>query len=511
MWSTSKGCSMRHPSSDSELPVLGVGLSYSSAVEPLLEQFPELVDIVEVEPQTTWFKTRNESSPYRIPEGVLEHLARLPGRKLIHSVGAPVGGTVRPDPAQFALLRRCVESLDAPWVSEHLSFNTTPEFHTGFFLPPRQTPEGVDAVARSICVLKQSLPVPLAVETGVNYLQPRADEMPDGAFIAGVVEAADCGLLLDLHNIYANALNGRQSVEDFLSQIPRDRIWEIHLAGGFEMEGYWLDAHSGAIPEPLLEIARRVIPELSNLKAIIFEIFPSFVPVVGLDIVREQIERMRELWGLRGAAAARDHEQPVDPKDHQAPAHSKDCASPAAWERTLGMLVIGHSPDDGGDELARDLAKDSGVRVVNRLIGEFRASMIVGALRLTARLMMLAIGPDLLRAILEDFWSKTPPQQFASLEAEAFADYLVALDLKIPQLAKVLEFERATMATLIDEQPRVVAFDIDPLPMLRALAEGHLLDIPGQPGSYEIEITADGTTGLIGSDMEPVQSLFPFH
>ena len=79
-------------------------------------------------------------------------------------------------------------------------------------------------------------------------------------------------LLLDLHNIFANALNGRQTVDDFLSQVPRYRVWEIHLAGGFEMDGLWLDAHSGAIPDHPLAIARRVIPALPNLKAIIFEI-----------------------------------------------------------------------------------------------------------------------------------------------------------------------------------------------------------------------------------------------
>src|SRR5262249_35407372 len=122
---------------------------------------------------------------------------------------------------------------------------------------------------------------------------------PDGVFVGAVVESADCGILLDLHNAFANAVNGRQSVEDFLFQLPLDRVWEIHIAGGFVLEGFWLDAHSGAIPDPLLEIAKRVIPTLPNLKAIIFEIFPSFVPVVGSDLIRTQIEKLHELWSLR--------------------------------------------------------------------------------------------------------------------------------------------------------------------------------------------------------------------
>ena len=59
--------------------------------------------------------------------------------------------------------------------------------------------------------LRADLGVPLAFETGVNYLASRPDEMEDGEFVAAVAERADCGILLDLHNIYTNAVNGRQS------------------------------------------------------------------------------------------------------------------------------------------------------------------------------------------------------------------------------------------------------------------------------------------------------------
>src|SRR5262245_55043837 len=107
--------------------------------------------------------------------------------------------------------------------------------------------------------------------------------------------------------------------------------------------------------------------------------------------------------------------------------------------------------------------------------------------------MMLALGPDIFRAILEDFWSKIFPQPFASSEAEAFATYLRACDLKVPQFAKVLEFECAIVATLTDGQPRVTAFDRDPIPLLRALTEGHLTDIRSQPGRFEIEVVPDGS------------------
>src|SRR5204863_1075375 len=147
-----------------------------------------------------------------------------------------------PEPAELDLLKRTVDFFNPPWASDHLSFNHTAEFATGFFLPPRQTMAGVEAAAAAISRLRAALQVPLAVETGVNYLRPRTDELPDGEFVARVIETADCGLLLDLHNVYCNSVNGRQPIEEFLDQLPLERVWEVHLAGGFEMDGFYLDA-----------------------------------------------------------------------------------------------------------------------------------------------------------------------------------------------------------------------------------------------------------------------------
>ena len=472
--------------SDLELPELGVGITYSSAIEPLLDRHADLVDVIEIEPQTTWLETQSNSAPYRIIDQVIEHIIELPFRKIVHSIGVPVGGTVPPESTQLTLLQQTIRQLDAPWVSEHLSFNATPDFRTGFFLPPRQTQKGVETAVAAIKTLKQTLHTPIAVETGVNYLRPRQDEMSDGAFVAAVVENASCGLLLDIHNIYANELNGRQSVDDFVAEIPLERVWEVHVAGGFEMEGYWLDAHSGAIPDPLFEKAKRIVAALPNLKAIIFEIYPAFVPVAGFDLIRMQLERLHELWRYRSQEPRRRPAQRWT-SCKGTPVRG-DQVSPDEWERALGSLVIGREPDGA---LSQELAVDPGVALVNRLALEFRASMIVNLLRRTSRLMMLALGQDVFLTILRDYWAKVPPRMFACSEAEAFADYLEALDLKVPQLAEILKFERAVLATLVNDQPRVVDFEMDPIPMLLALAEGHLPDKPSKAGHFEIEITPD--------------------
>src|SRR5215211_6194998 len=133
-----------------ELPTLGVGITYARVLEPLFEQTPELFDVLEIEPQTVWLQSQDMVATYSVPEDTLQHLAALPGKKLIHSVGTPVGGGVRPEAAQLALLRNMVDKLGSPWASDHLSFNSTPEFKTGFFLPPRQTEQAIEYITRNV-------------------------------------------------------------------------------------------------------------------------------------------------------------------------------------------------------------------------------------------------------------------------------------------------------------------------------------------------------------------------
>lgn len=99
-------------------------------------------------------------------------------------------------------------------------------------MPPIQTFEAVKIAADNINYLRDRLNIPFAFETGVNYLQPLPGEMTDGSFFAAVAETADCGILLDLHNLWCNEKNGRSSVRQVIAELARDRVWELHLAGG---------------------------------------------------------------------------------------------------------------------------------------------------------------------------------------------------------------------------------------------------------------------------------------
>jgi uncharacterized protein (UPF0276 family) len=462
----------------SAAPALGVGVIYLPELVPLLESRPDLVAVLELEPQTLWRYLPDRTMPYVQDRGELERIAGLPQRKLVHGVGFPVGGSRLPDARHLEPLVETIECLGSPWASEHLGFNSFGDgVNTGFLLPPLQTRAGVDAAVAAVSRVAGALPVPFLIETGVNYLRPTPGCLSDGAFVAAVAEEADCGILLDLHNLWANEVNGRQTVREFVAELPLERVREVHIAGGLEHAGYWLDAHSGRIPEPLLELAAWVVPRLPNLGAIVFELLASYLEPLGLDGVAEEVSKLARIWELRGSAV-------VDARVAPKPAGTPPAISPGEWEDELGALVIGRSVPGS------PLADDPGIEILRELVANFRSGMIVDALRLTSRLLLLSGGEQLMPDLLAGFFATSPPQLFASAEAEAFAAYVRSRAPAIAHLDEVLAYECASLRVLLVGEPEQVQFGHEPYAVLLPLAEGRLPVAPPR-GDFIVEVRPD--------------------
>ena len=451
---------------------LGVGLVFMPKLLALLRAEGEAVSVLEIEPQMLWKLSRaGPHDAYQVNDELLEELAALPQRKLLHSVGLPVGSSRPIEPAQIPLLKSMAQSLDAPWVSEHLSFNAFGDGDSwtsaGFLLPPRQTPETVALAAGKLRSLAEALGMPIAFETGVNYLRPQPGEMSDGEFFRSVAEAADCGILVDLHNLWTNERNGRGRAGVSLAQLPLDRVWEIHLAGGMELDGFWLDAHSGAIPEPVLDLAAEWIPKMTNLGALIFEILDEHVSAIGLDGVRDQLRRMQALWALRTSKRELTIRAPSGPGARTGRPLGNDPVR--SWERTLGSLVIGRECEG---EAVNRLRADPGLRVLRKLVDESRAGLISQGLRYTMSLLLSTIEPSDLRELLSEFMRLSPPEIFASAEADAFARFLERKSLSLPYLNDVLAFEHALIRAVLFEESSTVHFEHEPTTLFESLDAG---------------------------------------
>ena len=457
---------------------------YSPALEPFLEQAPDMLDVLELEPQTMWLAEHPIDGPFSELEAGLARFADKPGHKLIHSVGAPLAGTRSPSSVQMNLVRRVAERFDSPWVSEHLSVAGTPHQAAGFLLPPLQTAEGVRVAAENIRAFRRGIGRPIAIETGVSYLKRKPFEMPDGEFVAAVAKAADCGILLDIHNIYCNERNGRGTMDDFVAALPLERVWEVHLAGGSEMDGVWLDAHSGPMHRELAVRAAEILRALPNLGALNFEIYDTFLRGLEASTLIRIVDQLRGLWSQVGAGAGAvtdiewQPERPVGDLTAQAP-------TAELWEASLTEAVWKKELPQGEAFIADDGAID----LYSQLINSFRGSLLVKTVHRSLRYLFLT-HEDRGDSVLESYFTQVPAQLFGRLEALAFRDWCSDQQLEDPIFAALLNYDIAVIESSLEASPQIVSFPGDPRPIFEALAAAE--KPPSfEPPEWEIEILPD--------------------
>ncbi len=457
---------------------LGVGLTYHPGIADFVASSIDGIDVLEID-SSAWLDCRDEDA--------LEQLAQLPCAKIVR--GFPVGSSRLPDPSVLEGLRDLVADLDACWVTGELAFQRAQTegmkgepFHTGLTLPLRQTVGGARLAAHSVRSVKSELRTRVTLRNVENYFKPRRDEIGDSEFLSEVAEDADCDITLDLGTLWINAANERGSVSAFLDEIPLDRVRDLRLGSGSRRRGYGFGARPGAILDSLVEIAATLVPRLTNLSAILFEVHAEAPSRLGASGLSEQMRILRSLWDNRRSGAGTSARLP---RRNSRWRHERSIA-PREWEDALGGLVVGKCVSG---PLAEELARDAGLVVTQQLLAESRASMVAKHLALTSRLVASTSGPAFLRSLLEGYWRKEPPLPSAPLEALRFGRYLANLALEIPYLAEVLEYERAILASRLDGERRVVSFQHDPEVVLRALAKGR---VPGASGSgnYAVEVAS---------------------
>jgi uncharacterized protein (UPF0276 family) len=223
---------------------------------------------------------------------------------IAHNIGLSLAGTTPLDKGYIAKLGDWHERFRFPWHSDHLSFVDVASAHgldhnTGLAVPIPYDEDVLELVAGKIEQLQQEIPVSFLIENNVSFINFPEQEMSEPDFLNRLGERTGCGVLLDVHNLYANARNHRFDAKTFIDALNLDLVIEVHIAGGNELDGVWLDSHSGACPEPVIELLEYVAARARNLRAITFEFNDSYFPVLGEDGLRDQLDRARRVWMSR--------------------------------------------------------------------------------------------------------------------------------------------------------------------------------------------------------------------
>ena len=453
-------------------PRLGPGAIYLRSLDGLFRSNGDLIKVAEIEPQTLWTKATAPDALPRGSPGELRHLCALPQRRLTHGVGYPIGGTDCDHHRHIEEMRLWSHKLASPWTSEHLSVlnvrGSRGSRNCGFLMPPLQTEIQVKLAAQNIRQRQAELGLPFAFETGVNYFARRKGEMLDGEFFAAVAEEADCGILLDLTNLWVNDRNDRARIGDVLAQLPRERVWEVHLAGIEFAHGHWLDAHCRGVDPDLVPIAAETIANLPNLGAIIFEIAPDRFASFGATAFLREMETLHRLWELMPGAATAAAQPAAQPS-----IELFDAPNPEAWERLIAqqLLIPDEQPDNSGDDVQVTSTDEESFALYRRLVSSFRAGTIAEMLANTTRLLLMAIGEQALRDLVDRYIAATLPAAFPTDEALNFCRFMDANRIPVPGLEVVLKFEGALLEAAANNVTMQVALPRD--------IEAILMDISG--------------------------------
>ncbi len=221
----------------------GKGLGLRRGLMSALEaDFPAAIDFFEVAPDN-WIDVGGRAG--RRFRALTE---RVP--LVCHGLSLNLGGTAPLDEAFVGRVKQFITAHDAVLYSEHLSFSAD-DGHLYELLPIPFTAEAVAHVTARILRAQDLLGRRLVVENASYYCAPGA-ELRELDFLLAVLDAADCELLLDVNNVYVNAVNHGYDAAAFIAALPTSRIRYLHVAGHLrEAEDLAIDTHGAAVVDPV--------------------------------------------------------------------------------------------------------------------------------------------------------------------------------------------------------------------------------------------------------------------
>jgi len=171
-----------------------------------------------------------------------------------HGLSLSIGS---PEPPDQEFLRQLKDFLDNNKVqiySEHLSYSKFENAHLYDLLPIPFTKDAIDHVVARLKEVQDFLGRAIAIEN-VSYYTPVAPEMPEIDFLNQIVAGSECNLLLDVNNVYVNAFNHGYDAQQFISDIPLDKVSYIHMAGHKKIsDDLIIDTHGEPIIDPVYKL-----------------------------------------------------------------------------------------------------------------------------------------------------------------------------------------------------------------------------------------------------------------
>lgn len=284
----------------------GLGLAFNPALADFVTAHRGALDYLEISPERFWHDRgpalKQSAGRYcEIPEAVAQLEAARGDLPLVaHGVGLSIATDGPLDRGHIEQMARWRDRYGFAWFSEHLAwFRLGPQDGwrgVGTMLPPVYDAETLEDLVPKLQTVCAVLGIEVLVENAVDYTPVAQAGCSEAAFLTRLTERTPARLLLDLHNLYTNAVNHGAEAADLVGALDLRRVHELHIAGGEPLHGFWTDSHSGRCPEPVWMLLEQALRRPNAVRAITFEIDESYVARLGPAALLEQLGRARSIW-----------------------------------------------------------------------------------------------------------------------------------------------------------------------------------------------------------------------
>lgn len=220
-----------------------------------------------------------------------------------HGVGLSLGSTDDPDTTHLRKLKKFIDHINPALISEHISWSAVDGVFLNDLLPLPYTKEAVDVVSCNVLKTQDFLGRKILVENPSTYLEFNGQDMTEYEFLTEVVKKTGCGILLDVNNIYVSSQNHGLDAYEYLQNIPKNVVGEIHLAGHAQkdVEGktILIDHHGDYVAGDVWDLYAQAIKLLGPIPTLIE--WDTDIPELG-ELIKEAEKAQNIMDRLANAA-----------------------------------------------------------------------------------------------------------------------------------------------------------------------------------------------------------------
>lgn len=220
-------------------------------------------------PAVDWFEVLSENfmDTGGRPLWVLDQVAeRYP--IALHGVSMSIGSTDPLDREYLRKLKSLAARTRARWVSDHLCWTGVAGRNVHDLLPMPYHEEALRHTAARVRQVSEILERPLVLENPSSYVEFASSAMTEWDFLSRLAQEADCGLLLDVNNVYVSSFNHGFDPRVYIDNVPADRVVQYHVAGHTNKGTHILDTHSDHAVAEVWELFRRSCRRTGNVSTL---------------------------------------------------------------------------------------------------------------------------------------------------------------------------------------------------------------------------------------------------